>query len=479
MSCSSGCTCLTGVPPDPYQCCPGLMYSGSGGGTCQCISCDFEIIPSKITVKEGSSTTIQIVKRGGGHKRNQPVEMIFSKPSVATTNPSEGIVVGRVPKEVTLIGLKAGRSTLRVSGIGILSPNGIPYPCRSGAIEVTVTPGIPTASINANPEIIVTGESSTLTWSSTNTSSCSGSGAWSGDVGTSGTRVVSPSITSLYQIDCMGTSGGLASDSTTVTVTNLPWWQAKGGSVIVGGGNISSNIPALCTPPSCSPYLILEGGVGETYHPGIAMFGGTSTNFGSGGVSTKGWLANSPYLGKAWNYNSFVNLIPSSYTITDIAGALVGDATLDASREPQEGYIWYRKNGDLTISGDVSISGGKKVILLVQGDLYINSPISLESQDDFLMLIVGKRPVGTGGNIIINGSVTNLKGVFFADNNLTTGTSTNPLTIQGSVVANTISLRRTGTGTTPSELFEYAPEIMLNYPDVLNRNHLTWKETVP
>lgn len=220
----------------------------------------------------------------------------------------------------------------------------------------------------------------------------------------------------------------------------------------------------------------------------MAIFGG-SFNLGTGGglVSSKSWRANSSYTGRNWNYNSFVSLIPKSYPINNISSATIGDATLDGvNPKDDKGYTWYKKTGDLTISGDVTISGGKKVILLVEGTLTINGRINLTSPTDFFLAIVGQRPVGTGGNIIVSDTVTSpadeyaLEGIYFADGNFNTGAGDELLRVRGSVSANTITMsRQGGDGTTPSELFEYAPEIMVNYPDTLNPVNIAWKETVP
>jgi hypothetical protein len=83
---------------------------------------------------------------------------------------------------------------------------------------VTVTQPAPTVSLTASPTSITSGQTSTLSWSSTNATSCTASGAWSGDRVTSGTDLAGPSSTQTYTLTCTG-AGGSASDSATVTVT--------------------------------------------------------------------------------------------------------------------------------------------------------------------------------------------------------------------------------------------------------------------
>jgi hypothetical protein len=77
----------------------------------------------------------------------------------------------------------------------------------------------PTITISAAPTMITVGQSSTLTWSSTNATSCTASGSWSGAQATSGTVGESPTATgtSTYTLTCNG-AGGSANASATLTV---------------------------------------------------------------------------------------------------------------------------------------------------------------------------------------------------------------------------------------------------------------------
>ena len=81
-----------------------------------------------------------------------------------------------------------------------------------------VTPA-PTVSLSANPTSITSGGSSTLTWTSTNATSCTASGAWSGSKATAGSQA-SGTLTSssTFTLNCTG-AGGSSGDSATITVT--------------------------------------------------------------------------------------------------------------------------------------------------------------------------------------------------------------------------------------------------------------------
>ncbi len=97
----------------------------------------------------------------------------------------------------------------------------------STTISVTVNNALaPTVDIKANgsggPITISYNTSVTLSWSSTNTTSCTASGGWSGSKGTSGSESTG-SLTSskTFTLTCTG-PGGSAVDSVTVNVSSPP-----------------------------------------------------------------------------------------------------------------------------------------------------------------------------------------------------------------------------------------------------------------
>ena len=92
---------------------------------------------------------------------------------------------------------------------------------RDFGLVVDDTPPAPSVTLTASPTSINQGSSSTLTWSSPDATSCTASGAWSGNRATSGSSSVSPSQTSTYTISCSN-SGGSTQASTTVSVSVPP-----------------------------------------------------------------------------------------------------------------------------------------------------------------------------------------------------------------------------------------------------------------
>lgn len=79
----------------------------------------------------------------------------------------------------------------------------------------------PTVTLSADPQSITASDTATLSWSSTEATSCTASGGWSGEKATSGLQTVTPEETTTYTLTCTG-DGGDESKSTTVAVTEPP-----------------------------------------------------------------------------------------------------------------------------------------------------------------------------------------------------------------------------------------------------------------
>src|SRR5919197_54354 len=78
----------------------------------------------------------------------------------------------------------------------------------------------PTVSLTASLASVTSGSSANLTWSSSNASSCSASGGWSGAKPPAGSQSTgSLTATTVFTLACTG-SGGSATQSVTVTVTS-------------------------------------------------------------------------------------------------------------------------------------------------------------------------------------------------------------------------------------------------------------------
>ena len=106
----------------------------------------------------------------------------------------------------------ASAFTLTCSGVGGTT---------AATANVAIAP-VPTVSLTANPSSVVSGNTTTLTWSSTNATSCVASGSWTGTRGLSGTEV-STSLTAAaaFTLTCTGL-GGMGAATANVTITAAP-----------------------------------------------------------------------------------------------------------------------------------------------------------------------------------------------------------------------------------------------------------------
>jgi hypothetical protein len=91
---------------------------------------------------------------------------------------------------------------------------------NTAVVTVSTPPPTPTVSLTLAPANISTAQTSVLSWSSANASSCTASGAWSGSKATSGSVTVTPSAAGnfTYSLSCTG-DGGTASGSAALSVT--------------------------------------------------------------------------------------------------------------------------------------------------------------------------------------------------------------------------------------------------------------------
>jgi hypothetical protein len=106
--------------------------------------------------------------------------------------------------------------------LALAACGGATEPVTASGSSGSTPPPTPTVSLAASPNSVTSNGSSTLTWSSTDASSCVASGAWSGSLAASGSQSSGAlTATSSYSITCTGL-GGSATASATVTVSGSP-----------------------------------------------------------------------------------------------------------------------------------------------------------------------------------------------------------------------------------------------------------------
>ena len=101
------------------------------------------------------------------------------------------------------------------------------------SVTLTVTaakvPAAPTLTLGATS--IVTGSSTMLSWTSTNSTGCTASGSWSGALASQGSQTISPTTvgTDTYTLICTNSAGSSTAQSVTLTVTAMSTQTSGGG----------------------------------------------------------------------------------------------------------------------------------------------------------------------------------------------------------------------------------------------------------
>ena len=171
----------------------------------------------------------------------------------------------------------ASRRLIFFVGFSVLTGCG----SSDGAANVLTT-------LSVDAERIVTGESITLTWSSTNATSCSASGGWAGTKQASGSELVQPSGEGAvsFRLNCKGEGDG---NSASVTVEVLPLLEISQPTTarltVLEDEALSFDVPQFGTnrdPISPISYNILIAPISgtlsldeqqATYTPNLNFFG--------------------------------------------------------------------------------------------------------------------------------------------------------------------------------------------------------------
>ncbi|MBW1910616.1 MAG: IPT/TIG domain-containing protein, partial [Deltaproteobacteria bacterium] len=231
-----------------------------------------------VSPTETTTYTITATGPGGSATDNVTVTVTNPQPTVSITAEPESIQIGE-SSTLTWTSTNADSCVIE-PGIGSVDINGsitvsptetttytITATGSGGtatdSVTVTVTHPQPTVSISANPETVLAGESSTLSWTSTNADSASIDNGI-GDVPVNGTISVSPAETTTYTITVTG-PGGTATDSAQVTVIvppedidhGLDSNEQEGGGGLVGetirilnGNGVESRSDFFFTSPN-------------------------------------------------------------------------------------------------------------------------------------------------------------------------------------------------------------------------------------
>jgi hypothetical protein len=102
------------------------------------------------------------------------------------------------------------------------------------AMSVAPAPAPPTVSLSVDRPQVNSGDTVNIIWSSTNATSCSASGGWSGSQAVNGTKTSAPlTSNTTFTLACTGAGGDTTSKSVSVTVQN-PSGGGGGGALDIG-----------------------------------------------------------------------------------------------------------------------------------------------------------------------------------------------------------------------------------------------------
>ncbi len=252
--------------------------------------------------------------------------------------------IGSVPVNGSTTISPAETTTYTITATG---PGGT----ATDSVTVTVTHPLPTVSISANPETVMTGESSILTWTSTNADSAT-IDQGIGSVPVNGSTSVSPTETTTYTITATG-PGGTATDSAIVTVITSPedvdygldTDEQQGGGGLVGetvrvlNGNALDSRTDLRFP---SPHRL-----------GLAFQAVYNSRSGTTGFLGYGWShIYGAALDPSFNHNgvTYLKVVDSTgrarYFLEGAPGEYAGAFKERSHVKLESGeYVWYRLNG--------------------------------------------------------------------------------------------------------------------------------------
>jgi hypothetical protein len=112
---------------------------------------------------------------------------------------------------------------------------------------------VPTVSLNVAATMIDAGQSTSLTWTSSNATSCSASGDWSGALAASGSQSTGAlSVNATYSLTCTGPGGTSAVSTVAVTVIPLPAAALTAAPAAVALGASSTLMWSSTNADSCT-----------------------------------------------------------------------------------------------------------------------------------------------------------------------------------------------------------------------------------
>ena len=357
-----------------------------------------------------------------------------------------------------------------------------------------------TVSISANPANVTSGSTSTLTWSSTDATSCAASGDWSGIKATFGSQSVLPlNASNTYTLNCSGPLGS-ASNAAVVSVGALPNTPPTVALTAPTFG-ASFTAPASITLSATAAATVASATISQVdFYNGTTLLGTataspysyTWTNVPAGSYSLTARATDS--LGSATTSSAVVATVtppPRAATLTNPASGAIFENTatipLAATASTPTGTIakieffdgaallgsvsgnatplWATFNltnasvGSHAISAKATDSMGNvvssavvniAVIAAVPAAMTITSPAEGAVINDDRVTVTGTFQAPGNSSIVVNGVAAMLSGNTFHAVDVPLQAGANTLTVVLTTIrGETVTLTRNVTGGTP------------------------------
>ncbi|MEA1948214.1 MAG: sugar-binding protein, partial [Thermodesulfobacteriota bacterium] len=258
------------------------------------------------------------------------------------------------------------------------------------SVTVSVNIPLPTVSISADPEAILLGEPSTLTWSSTHADTCEiDQGV--GSVNMNSSTQVSPTETTTYTITATG-PGGTATDSITITVddtsppqvsisadpasitpgqsSTLTWTSTNAQSAHIdsGIGVVSVDGSTSVSPAATTTYTItLTGPTGSASAQAVVMVTGSpeSQPEGSFGEQYEDLIPTDATVDEydPWRFSLITGLVHS------IDASPISDVSVTMHGHPEYGTVFTDAEGRFSIP----VEGGATMTLAFHKEGFITA----------------------------------------------------------------------------------------------------------
>jgi hypothetical protein len=264
------------------------------------------------------------------------------------------------------------------------------------------------------------------------------------------------------------------------------WVQTIGGDVYARTSLVSS-IPTTAT----NPFFSLSSAMGAA---GMVSYGTSydfsllATDQGETQVSAPGWLVPQT-TAPIHFFEEFRHKLDVPGTATTLPSPL-------PLRKPActtNPCIFYTPSDMTTDTGSPWVIGAtEKMIVMVNGNTRINSPITITPGGFFALISNGNMTIDSAVGGAVTSTTPTLEGIYIATNTthtavFTTGDSGNSgterLIVQGSVIADTFLLTRdlgaTSNETRPAEQFIFNPELLFTMPEEMKKIPYIWQEVAP